>query len=576
MASTLTHFLHRDALSHLAGARSFARGAAYVADGRVGELIHDAGVITARVRGTRGYTVKLWVQQDRLDFSCTCPAAEAGFCKHAVAVGLAWLAGAAGRAPRGVDRKEKPVTLKDVCIWVESQSRETLTALVLEALREDDWLCRRLLLEVAKAAQPGINLATYRAAIEAAVEPDDFVGYRDVYEHTRGIDAVIDSVEQLLKDGHAAAVVKLAEFALGQVQASLRMIDDSDGHMGGILDRLQGLHLAACKKAKPDPVALAEQIFARELRSDFDIFSGAAQAYAGVLGKRGLARYRELAEAEWARVPPLGAGGRSSDAYPHRFRITQIMETLARQSGDLEALVEVMSRDLSYAYSYVQIAAVYRQAGYEERALAWVERGLAAFPEHTDLRLREFVADAYHRLGRHAEALELAWANFVDRPGLGTYRALKGYATQATAWPATRERALALLRETVAARRQGCWGADHSRLVEFYLWEEDGEAAWQEAQTGGCSEELWRQLAAGREKRHPADAVAVYQRLVEAAVARKNNQAYQDAVTLLGKVQGLMGLLGREADFSRYLASVRAAHKPKRNLMKLLAAQPWG
>ena len=36
------------------------------------------------------------------------------------------------------------------------------------------------------------------------------------------------------------------------------------------------------------------------------------------------------------------------------------------------------------------------------------------------------------------------------------------------------------------------------------------------------------------------------------------------------KVQKLMKRAGRAAEFSAYLESVRVAHKPKRNFMKLL------
>jgi hypothetical protein len=38
------------------------------------------------------------------------------------------------------------------------------------------------------------------------------------------------------------------------------------------------------------------------------------------------------------------------------------METLARRSGDVEAIVAVKKRDLSSAYDYLQIAETYRQA----------------------------------------------------------------------------------------------------------------------------------------------------------------------------------------------------------------------
>ncbi len=92
--------------------------------------------------------------------------------------------------------------------------------------------------------------------------------------------------------------------------------------------------------------------------------------------------------------------------YGRRYRITSIMEALARANGDVESLVAIKSRDLSSAYSFLKIAEIYREAGQHDRALEWAERGALAFPDKTDSRLREFLAEEYHRRHRHAEAME--------------------------------------------------------------------------------------------------------------------------------------------------------------------------
>ena len=76
--------------------------------------------------------------------------------------------------------------------------------------------------------------------------------------------------------------------------------------MGDILQRLQDLHLAACRKVKPDPEELAARLFDRELNGQWDVFYGAAATYASILGERGLAVYRRLAEEEWKKIKPLG------------------------------------------------------------------------------------------------------------------------------------------------------------------------------------------------------------------------------------------------------------------------------
>ena len=150
--------------------------------------------------------------------------------------------------------------------------------------------------------------------------------------YARGIEIVIDSLEALLKRGHAKAVRELVERALQRMETAMNEIDDSDGFMGEILDRLQKLHLDACQLENPDPAALAKFLFEWEVSSAWEVFLGVAETYAGVLGKAGLAEYRKLAEAKWAKMPPLLTGENDPEQISRRWRITHIMESLAKQS----------------------------------------------------------------------------------------------------------------------------------------------------------------------------------------------------------------------------------------------------
>jgi hypothetical protein len=49
-------------------------------------------------------------------------------------------------------------------------------------------------------------------------------------------------VGDLLNEGFAMEVVELAEYALEAVEEAMGSVDDSDGEMGSILERLQDLH----------------------------------------------------------------------------------------------------------------------------------------------------------------------------------------------------------------------------------------------------------------------------------------------------------------------------------------------
>jgi uncharacterized Zn finger protein len=473
------------------------------------------------------------------------------------------------------------VTLADVEAYLARQNKAHLLELLMEQVKEDDRLRERLLFKAARTAAKGLDLAVYRQAIFSAVAPDEYVSYREMWDYTSGIDEAVASVEDLLAEGYAAEVIELAEYALKEVEEAMHSVDDSAGRMGGIMDRLKELHLAACKRAEPEPEALAEKLFAWEMGSDWETFLSASQAYADVLGKRGLARYRALAEAAWARVPAL-APGEKEDYSNKRFRLTSMMEAWAREVGDPEALVAVKTRNLSLAYHFLKIAEVYCEAKQYDQALEWAERGVQAFPVKTDVRLREFLAEEYHRRKRREDAMALIWAQFTESSSyLQNYQKLKQHADRYGAWPRWREQALAYVRQHVTkavknppANSQGSWGwrlqPGYSELVRIFLWEKDAEAAWHEAQAGGCTNDLWLELAAAREKGYPEEALPIYQRQIEPLVNQKNNQAYEQAAKYVRKVRELMRRLGREADFTTYLANLRKAHKPKRNFMALL------
>jgi uncharacterized Zn finger protein len=101
-SSTFASLLDRSNLRRMAGAASCERGEDYFANDHVKRLSEEDGVIAARVQGTQPYRVKLWLDGEDLDYSCTCPVGVDGeFCNHCVAVGLAWLEGSRRNLPSG-------------------------------------------------------------------------------------------------------------------------------------------------------------------------------------------------------------------------------------------------------------------------------------------------------------------------------------------------------------------------------------------------------------------------------------------------------------------------------------------
>ncbi len=467
-------------------------------------------------------------------------------------------------------------------------SEELVEVLLAQAARDDD-LRDRLLIEAAKRGATTVDLKSFQGSINAAVF--DLAESRHGWEHTSGdwaygVHQLTLRLNELLDAGQAAAVASLTEFALDALVEVMERADDSSGYTSELVAEFERLHHDACLAARPDAVVLAERLFAREVDGHWDIFVDAVSRYADVLGPEGIARFRQLAEERWSAVPPAGPGERDADRWGDTYRITRVMERLAELAGDVDEIVAVKSRDLSTPYDWLEVAEVYASADRHAEALDWAERGTAAFPDHHDWRLDEFLCEEYHRAGRHADALELAWQRFESRPNLATYQRLVDHAGKAGAWPGWRPRAIDVLQQNIDRRAAPVEGrrrhvvpafepAGASDLVEVLLWEGDAEAAWAAAVDAGVPQRVWMRLAAIRKDTHPDDALPIFQREVEHLIQTKNNRGYADAVQLMGQVRELLESAGRPDEFPSYVTAVRAAHKPKRNLMKLLDATSW-
>lgn len=556
------------ALEKLAGPAAFQRGKAYFSAGAVQRLRVTENQITATVQGTHPYQVELRSDAAaRLVCRCTCPhAADGYFCKHGVALGLAWLAEKS--APPG---KKKSDPWQGIEAYLGAQTPQTLIALLLEVAQRDDRLYQSLRLKAQKAGA-GANVAPiFRQAIADATHIRDFLDWEDTRDFTDTLEQLADSLVELLKPDTAATLIELAEYAIEQIEESLEQVDDSDGEAGDVVVRLGELHLQACRMARPDPVALAERLFELPFTLAFGLCSFDPLTYREVLGAQGLRRYRELAEAEWARLKP-------QDPYSsRRLMLERMLEQLAEASGDLDELVAIKSRDLSSAYRYLDIAQVWHNAGQPEKALEWAERGLKAFPEKTDNRLRDFLVAAYLPLKRHDEALQLTWLQFEERPSLAHYQKLHDVAGQIGVWPAQRARALGVLVQAIA--RQAATGSprqpqasrpDYSLWVEIALWEGDLDAAWQATHAGECRQTLLIELAGKLEASRPHDAISLYRRVVPSIIERTNQAAYEEGIVLIRKIGSLMKAQSQQAAFADYLAQLGTQFKRKRNFMILL------
>ena len=144
--SDLNEWITAESLEECAGHVVFKRGVSYFNSDAVSRLLDYGDRVSARVEGTETYRAELWTDGEELAYDCTCPHAEEGnFCKHCVALGLAFLALREGEASEAQEAQQEIwAQLKE---FLAEQPPEELAEWLLEAAQRDEKFYQRMLAE---------------------------------------------------------------------------------------------------------------------------------------------------------------------------------------------------------------------------------------------------------------------------------------------------------------------------------------------------------------------------------------------------------------------------------------------
>jgi len=160
------------------------------------------------------------------------------------------------------------------------------------------------------------------------------------------------------------------------------------------------------------------------------------------------------------------------------------------------------------------------------------------------------------------EVLALRRAQHERMPSSSTYRALRIAAVALDAWPVEQDAARATLQR-----------ADVRGFVDALLDDGEVELAWTAAAAAPQNAfgfNLWLRLAESSERGRPADALAVYQRLVDEVLERAERRAYRSAAWILQRAQAAARAADMLDEFMDYLARLREQHRRRPTLIAIL------
>jgi uncharacterized Zn finger protein len=289
--------------------------------------------------------------------------------------------------------------------------------------------------------------------------------------------------------------------------------------------------------------------------------------YSELLGAVGLDRLRERVTAAWK-------------ANPSGWTEREALERVLWAVGDIDGLVEVLSADLdARGLGHWRIVQALDSAGRAAEALAWAERGLREASQ-PDEQLADYVVERYCSAGRDDDAVTVRRGRFGAAPGVSAYQKLRDVAERAGNWQQVRQWALELLRADAARRRyprrpgtQPGWpgGVAGAVLIDVLIADGDLDAAWESAE-GLASDAQWQRLADLVLETRPADALAVYLRLIQALKQQTGDGVYERIARLLTAARACHGRLGTGPAFDAYVRRFREDQKRKRKLIRILDA----
>lgn len=442
-------------------------------------------------------------------------------------------------------RDEDAVTEQSPQDLVDQMDDVTARRLLADAAMRDEEMGRLVRLA---AAGPEERLEVLRAEVDSGLRTRRHLGYWESSEWAGEARPVVAALAEAVEAGPSRELVELLQRAVGHVVKVILRADDSNGMIGDVARDLLELHADACRPGVADSVKLAKWMV-KFCFVDQDFFEVDPVRYAPALGDKGLAVYRR----------EVAARSEGADRFASRYAT----ERLAILDRDVSALVGMLGGDLTSPYQFQRVAEATLELELPDDALRWAFDGIERTSGWQVAKLFDLAAELLAGRGDMAGVLRLRREQHERMPSATTYGLVRSVAESTGGWEAMRAEARAVL----GAR-------DPGGLVDVLLADGEAEGAWTLATTEPVGWEVgehrWKRLAEARAVTHPADAMAVWFRLVDDALVTADKRSYQAAVRYLKAAKKAAAAADALAEFEVRVAGLRETHRRRPSLIAML------
>jgi uncharacterized Zn finger protein len=553
------------ALRSRSSPESYSRGQKLVKAGAIFDACRRGSLLIGRCDGNEEafYEVRLrWADGGIREASCSCPYEYGGYCKHIVALGLAYV-----RTPNIF------LEQKDVKELLEPLGKKELVKLIAGLTERDldayTWLELAMGAGSSKRGLEGKNLigkADYggqvRRILRGWMRNDKWGSDWITAEMVDPLEAILGAAEMRLEEGDPRTALEISSTLLAEIGALYGEYDDSDYELGEFLNEL----------AQP----LAESILSAGLSASERVhLSKELEPHIRDLRGYGIENLEAVLAALQHGEAPGGKDAEPPDPVLIDARLNILERAgraeefldLCRETGStrrgLLKLVELgrtgnsfdaESKKLNQAEDSLSVAAALREAGREPEALRIAEKGLSQKGRKYDLGA--WLLPIAEAQGRSDLILKACRAMFFEIPSSELYVELKRLS--GSRWGVEKPKILKPLRKTL----------DDDVLAEILLEEEE----WDEAIGIADRADEWSydvvEIVADAVVLHrPEWVIAVARKQAEGLIAKTESKCYPIAARWLGKMKRACAASGKNADWSAYLEWVKEKYPRRRALL---------
>jgi uncharacterized Zn finger protein len=589
--------------------KSFQRGRELYRSGAISNAAIQGQSLSGECEGNESPFYKVRVELDGggiRSATCTCPYDFGGYCKHIIALLLAY-----AQRPKQFSIRQGPAEL------LVDLSREQLLALLTKLMREQpdlyEWVEAALTLptvsgksELATAKRKQVDTAVYQRRVRGIMRSLDHMRMSEAYWHVGGLVGELNGVRQsaieFLDAGEAESALQILLTLIKESHGGFDYVDDSNGELG---DFLSGVGETLAEVILSLDLNEEER---EDLASDLDELHHKLSDY----GIEGLSVAIAAAEHGWGDVPheesARRAGKETEDGSewddedeltyeadefdqfdaswshddPAQALVRAKLNVLERQGRTREYLalcvkegehlryalklcqLDRLSEAISYGLKHLTaaeealiLAQRLRESSHLDEAIKVGERGLKLAGRKA--ALGEWLGPVEEAQGRGPQALEAWLAAFSEKPSLAIYQTIKRLA--GSRWGRLKSEVMATLEKFY----------DKQPLAEVLLFEQEWDAAIKVAGQRGAHHTVLETVAEALVPHRPEWVIRASIKQAEDLIAQTKSNLYPAAADWLKRAKGAYAKLGRATEWQEYLRQLKEQYKRRPALQAQLA-----